>query len=77
MNARKVPHLPFELPKTIADKCVKLTKKLGLCFGAIDLALIKDGSYIFFEINPNGQWGWLEEKTDLPMRSALLNMLFY
>jgi len=48
-----------------------------LAFGAIDLALMKDGSCIFFKINPNGQWGWLEEKTGLPMRRVLLNLLFY
>lgn len=29
-----------------------------------------------FEVNPSGQWGWLEERTGLPMRRALLDLLF-
>lgn len=53
-----------------------LVQKLGLLYGAIDLALLEDDSYVFFEINPNGQWGWLEMQVGLPMRRALLNLLF-
>lgn len=75
VGARHVPHLPHELPEKEYGLCVELTAKLGLVFGAIDLALMEDGTYIFFEINPNGQWGWLEEKTGLPMRRALLDIL--
>lgn len=76
-GARHVPHTPHDLPKQIADSCLAITKKLDLEFSAIDLALLKDGSYVFFEVNPNGQWGWLEERTGLPMRRALLDYLFY
>jgi len=76
MGARYVDHLIHELPEDVSDKCKKLVDKLGLLYGAIDLALLEDGSYVFFEINPNGQWGWLEEKTGLPMRRALLDILF-
>ena len=76
-GARYVPHTSFKLPKNISDLCVKLLLELDLVFGAIDLVLMKDGSFVFLEINPNGQWGWLEEKTGLPMRRALLDILFY
>lgn len=76
LGARNLPHLPHTLPIGTADICIKLVANLGLNFGAIDLALLEDNSYIFFEINPNGQWGWLEEKTGLPMRRALLDILF-
>lgn len=76
-GARYVPHSIFKLPNRISNLCIKLLEALDLSFGAIDMTLMKDGSYIFLEINPNGQWGWLEEKTGLPMRRALLDMLFY
>lgn len=75
-GARYLSHRVYALPREIADRCIQIVAKLGLKFGAIDLALMRDDTYVFFEINPNGQWGWLEEKTGLPMRKALLDLLF-
>lgn len=74
-DARTVAHASHELPQSISEKCASLVSELGLQFGAIDLALLDDGSYVFFEINPNGQWGWLEEKTGQPLRRALIDLL--
>lgn len=37
-------------------------KKLELNFGGIDLAIVS-GEYYFIEVNPTGEWGWLEVKT--------------
>lgn len=75
-GAKNLKHDIHMLPKDIVEKCLLITKKLGLNFGAIDLVLNKDNEYIFLEINPNGQWGWLEEITKLPMRRNLINILF-
>ena len=47
------------LPPEIEQRCRALVVRLGLVFGAIDLALA-DGRYWFIEINPTGEWGWLE-----------------
>ncbi len=49
----------YELPRSISDKCIELTKILGLKYGAIDLAY-SEGRYWFIEINPTGEWGWLD-----------------
>jgi glutathione synthase/RimK-type ligase-like ATP-grasp enzyme len=62
----------FELPKEVADKCVRLVKRLGLLFGAIDLILSPNGSFTFLEINPNGQWVWIENETALPISDAII-----
>ena len=43
-------HIKHELPEEIIDLCLLLVKTLGLKFGAIDLALTHEGSYVFFEI---------------------------
>jgi len=66
---------PFELPEHITAKCVRLVRELGLQFGAIDLILSPDGSYTFLEINPNGQWVWIENETGLPISEAIINEL--
>jgi glutathione synthase/RimK-type ligase-like ATP-grasp enzyme len=49
------------MPKKIDDFCIKIIKGLDLRFGCIDLALTKDKEYIFFEVNPQGQWLNFEE----------------
>ena len=74
-NIKSHKHKIIHLPKEIEQKCFKLMKLLNLNFGAIDLALTKDGQYVFFEINPNGQYLWIEEVTDLPLSKAVADLL--
>ncbi len=70
-----VPHLAGDLPKDIENKCLALTKELGLCFGAIDLIEKPTGEFVFLEINPNGQWAWVEALTGLPISHAIAEQL--
>ena len=65
----------IDIPKSIKDKCIELTKKMSLNFGAIDLILTNNGEYKFLEINPNGQWAWIEVDTGLPISDAIINYL--
>lgn len=65
---------PYSLPEEIKLKCIELTKQLGLSFGAIDLIKTKD-QYVFLEINPNGQWVWIESDTGLKISDAIINYL--
>jgi len=69
------PHTIFTLPPTIEDLCLKLTSAMGLNFGAIDIIVDKSGEYVLCEINPNGQWYWIEVLTGLPITSALAQTL--
>lgn len=72
---RDLPHRVVDLPAELASRCVALCRQYGLHFGAIDLAARPDGGYTFFEINPNGQWAWLEQETGVPLRAALADLL--
>jgi glutathione synthase/RimK-type ligase-like ATP-grasp enzyme len=63
------------LPERLAELCVELVRSYGLRFAAIDLARRVDGGYSFFEVNPNGEWGWIEQLTELPICSALVDEL--
>ncbi|GAA0827923.1 MvdC/MvdD family ATP grasp protein [Streptosporangium amethystogenes subsp. fukuiense] len=69
------PHHVHRLPDEIADRCLAMTERLGLAYGALDLVLTPDGRYVFLEINPNGQWLWIEELTGLPISEALCDLL--
>lgn len=64
-----------DFPRDITDKCAAHVRTLGLNFGAIDLLVDKRGRYWFLENNPNGQWGFVEEATDLPIGEALARLL--
>src|SRR5208282_439036 len=64
-----------ELPREITEKCVCLVRKFGLRFGAIDLILDRKGLYWFLEINPNGQWAWIQNRTGQPIAQAIVNEL--
>ncbi|HTH72756.1 MAG TPA: hypothetical protein VL737_05365 [Candidatus Pristimantibacillus sp.] len=65
----------FTLPAPLEAQCIELTKKLNLKFGAIDLLLDKDGKYWFLEINPNGQWAFVEDDTGMPIGKAIADLL--
>ncbi len=64
-----------KLPVDIEAKCVELVKELGLEFAAIDLIMTPDNKYIFLEINPNGQWAWIEERTGYNLTETFVNLL--
>jgi len=69
------PHLPHRthaLAEETADLCRRLVRDLGLVYGAIDLALLEDDTYVFFEINPNGEWLWLEDQLGFPISDTIL-----
>lgn len=68
-------HRSHELPAKVQKACVEITKHYGLKFGAIDLVLTPDGRYVFLEINPNGQWAWIEVLTGLPISDAIAQSL--
>ena len=74
-NERGQRFYPSELPAATRDACLELTRRLGLRFGAIDLVLDRDEAIFFLEINPNGQWGFIEEDTHQPIGAALAGLL--
>jgi len=67
---------PFELPTKIKGMLLKLMKRLGLIYGAIDMRLTPNGDYVFLEINPSGQWLFVEERTGLPISDNFAEFLF-
>ena len=68
-------HRIHDLPEPLAKQCVSLVKALGLRFGAVDLVLDRSGGYWFLEVNPNGQWAWIENRTGLPLTRAIVDEL--
>lgn len=72
---KPLPHTVFDLPENIKQKCIALTKRLDLNYGAIDFILDISGSLIFLEINPNGQWAWIESRLHLKISDGITKLL--
>jgi hypothetical protein len=51
-----------DLPDEVAARCLALVRSYGLAFGAIDLIVTPDDRYVFLEINPNGQFLFVQER---------------
>jgi hypothetical protein len=74
--AMKVSYVPSTLPPEIETLCRAMLSRLGLRYGAFDFVRAPDGGLVFLEVNPTGEWAWLEDRLGFPMRSAFIQ-LFY
>lgn len=74
-DVQQLPHYRHELPDGIAIKCVSLVREFGLIYGAIDLIMTPSRDYVFLELNPNGEWGWLAETLGDTIQNALARQL--
>jgi glutathione synthase/RimK-type ligase-like ATP-grasp enzyme len=70
-----VSYTPLTLPIELPGQLRTYLDKFGLEFGAFDFAVTAEGKYYFLECNPNGQWGWLQDETGLPMAEAFAEYL--
>lgn len=72
---QKLKYSPVSLPQEIIDRCHSMLQILGLEFGAFDFAVDKSGICYFLEVNPNGQWYWLEDLTGVLISDAIVAIL--
>lgn len=70
-----LPHYRITLPERIADQLFRLMDALHLAFGAIDLIQAASGDYLFLEVNPNGQWLWLDDMLDFGISDSIAEWL--
>jgi glutathione synthase/RimK-type ligase-like ATP-grasp enzyme len=69
-DLERTPYLPHTLPTAIENLCIQLLHTFGLFYGAVDLILSPDGTYTFLELNPFGQWAWVQDLCGLPLAEA-------
>lgn len=66
---------PHELPAELERRLLALCDRLGLNYGAIDVIKTPDGRWVFLEINPAGEFFWLDQVQDTPISDALADVL--
>ena len=66
---------PSDLPREVEDGLLRLLKSVGLRYGAIDMRRTPEGRHVFLEVNPAGQWRFVEEVTGQPITAAMARLL--
>jgi glutathione synthase/RimK-type ligase-like ATP-grasp enzyme len=70
-----VSHTAITLPEDLQGRLLKFMELAGLSYGALDLIETPTGEWVFLEVNPSGQWEWLEKLAQLPIPQAVARML--
>jgi MvdD family ATP-grasp ribosomal peptide maturase len=66
---------PYQLPLDVEQKLLRLMEYFSLNYGAIDVILTPDGRHVFLELNPCGEFFWLERAPGLPISEAIAELL--
>jgi glutathione synthase/RimK-type ligase-like ATP-grasp enzyme len=66
---------PYQLPFEVEQKILRLMDHFSLNYGAIDVILTPDGKHVFLELNPCGEFFWLERSPGLPISDAIADVL--
>jgi len=65
-----------ELPAAIRNACLRLMEELGLVFGCLDLIATGDDEILFLEVNPMGQFLWVERRNpEIPLLSLFTEFI--
>jgi glutathione synthase/RimK-type ligase-like ATP-grasp enzyme len=68
-------HEVFELPPQVQAALHRLMDSFGLNFASLDMIVTPEGEFVFLELNPNGQWLWLEHELGLPLVATMADLL--
>lgn len=66
---------PYQLPLEVEEKILRLMDYFSLNYGAIDIILTPDGRHVFLELNPSGEFFWLERTPGLPISHEIADLL--
>lgn len=75
IDTTHAPITEHRLPPQVEERLVGLVRRLGLRYGAADFRVGPDGEHVFLEVNPAGQWLFVELATGQPIAAALADLL--
>ncbi len=71
----EIPKKAVKLDEATEAGCLKMMNTFGLKYGAIDFLLDERDQPFFLEINPTGDWYWIEHDTKQPITESMVNMI--
>lgn len=75
LKGHELIHELINLPLDIEKKCISIVQRFGLQYSSIDLMQDDQENYYFIELNPNGQWAWIEQITGCKIRDSIIDIL--
>jgi len=75
LDSSRVRCEPCRLDENVERRLLSLMDRLGLVFGCIDLVRRPDNRLVFLEVNPVGQWYWVEQATGMPILDSMIELL--
>ncbi len=70
-----VPFRPYPLDSTLAQRLCATLHQLGLVMGIFDVKLTDDDEPVFLEVNPQGQFLFVEGLCGIPLADAVADFL--
>lgn len=70
-----VTHESIVLESGIQSSIIRFMEESNLKFAAIDMIVDPDGRHWFVEVNPSGEYGWIESLTEMPISEEIANWL--
>ena len=64
-----------DLDISVTETLLRLHRTLGLAYAAYDFVVTEDSELVFLEVNPAGQWLWIEQRLELQISAALAQYL--
>ncbi|MFI0206556.1 MULTISPECIES: RimK family alpha-L-glutamate ligase [Streptomyces] len=74
LQAAKVTQ--FSLPSDVQNLLRKALSSLDLTMGVFDLKMTSEGEFVWLEVNPQGQFLFIEGMCDLPLKASVADFLY-
>lgn len=71
----QIHHSIYTISKEMERQICELVASFGLQFAACDFALVHERGLVFLEVNPNGQWLWLQYATGFNLEDPFIDFL--
>lgn len=72
-----VEYASIEIPGSVMAGIRKMQHTLGLRMGIYDFIVDETGEWQFLEVNPSGQWLFIETRACIPLAEALAQLLWF
>ncbi len=72
---KSLTYRPTNVPERVRRLVREFMHHFGLVFGAFDFIVTPQGDFRFLEVNPNGQWSWIEQETGVPIARSIAELL--
>ena len=75
LNDFNVHMEPTMIPLDIERRLRAFMRSMGLTYGCVDMVVTPSDEYVFLEVNPNGQWYFVQLRTGLVIADAIAGLL--